>query len=531
MYFWSANHIALHVKTTQYNYSHGNFEIKIDDEHKPLRMDKFRALTHESDYIEECSNPYTPKTIKDVINDLFDNEKKKKPSLIKDFWEDCSLYIREDQIEMLKALYELVITHYALDDDEDFEDQYDDDEVIEESIKSILEDKRNGAERRHDALIASEQFEPLKALLTKLKQETSPLKKKYILINFIEEIKKNKGLSLNLSSDADEDTMFGKLPIQTWELPLGNSLLDNDNHSFGDNLNLFGIHAKGVDNGIKKFDDPDALVHHQSKNSYYKFFSRYHNCSGYSRFLLEQGGITAFSSTNQLEHFGITDPQKYNDYLMKVSAILNKINNKSREIIIRAKVKPIPLKDLTINYLANFKKGESNYNSLPTKVRKLIDQYNKELVDVSYEYKIQILMKLVNTIHSSPVNNTAVVDALQKEVRRNYEINFDAQFSHNHYFQLQVLAACSAITVAACAIGILAIAFPPLIPITLAAAVVITATAAVTSAVSISLFATKSKPQRPSIQSLVQTESIDKKDRNTDTQEPTHFVTSPQKNA
>ena len=164
---------------------------------------------------------------------------------------------------------------------------------------------------------------------------------------------------------------------------------------------------------------------------------------------------------------------------------------------------------------------------MPTKVRKLIDQYNKELVDVSYEYKIQILMKLVNSIHSSPVNNTAVVDALQKEVRRNYEINFDAQFSHNHYFKLQVLTACSAISLAACAIGILAIVFPPLIPITLAAAVVITATAAVTSAVSISLFAIKSKPQRPSIQSLNQTESIDKKDRNTDTdtQEPTNFVT------
>ena len=34
-------------------------------------------------------------------------------------------------------------------------------------IKSILEDKRNGAERRHDALIASEQFEPLKADVVK----------------------------------------------------------------------------------------------------------------------------------------------------------------------------------------------------------------------------------------------------------------------------------------------------------------------------------------------------------------------------
>jgi hypothetical protein len=61
------------------------------------------------------------------------------------------------------------------------------------------------------------------------------------------------------------------------------------------------------------------------------------------------------------------------------------------------------------------------------------------------------------------------------------------------------LGALSVLSSGALAVGILAIAFPPILPITLAAAVVITAVIATTLAVSVGLFAQKVQPQRPCV--------------------------------
>ena len=190
--------------------------------------------------------------------------------------------------------------------------------------------------------------------------------------------------------------------------------------------------------GINKFEDPQSLVNTRGKQVYYKFYSRYHNCSGYSRFLLEQGGITSFCSTNELEQYGITDPAKYNNYMIKASKRITEINDKARELINNAGVKPEPLDDLNSNFLAGFQKHEPNYDSLPSSIRATLDEYNQELVDISYEHKINLLIALVEKMHKKGVVNPIVIDALQKEARRNYEIDYDAQFSHNYYFQLQV---------------------------------------------------------------------------------------------
>ena len=83
------------------------------------------------------------------------------------------------------------------------------------------------------------------------------------------------------------------------------------------------------------------------------------------------------------------------------------------------------------------------------------------------------------------IKQPEIIDALQKEVRRNYEINFDAQFSHNNAFQLKCLSALAAISVGALAVGLIGIVFPPILPITLAAAVIITAISAVTLAIAV----------------------------------------------
>lgn len=511
VYYWSANHIALNVTQADHVYEDGTFAAEFDEDGTLVRSEKFRALTHNSDTELRCTSNYTPAVLKDLINTWFDNKKTKIPSIIDDFWEDCSLYIREDQVELLKVLYQIMIEHHTFDDDEDLEEGYTDDaEDNLELFKLLGVETKTGSEKRAESLIAAEAHDELKSLVEALREDKNALDKKYIILAFIEHLKTKKGLGIDVEG-ADEDTMYGKLPLKEWTLPLGNSLTLDGDDDYLEHLNLFGLNASGIDNGIKKFENSDDVVHRGLKETYYKFFSRYHNCAGYSRFLLEQGGITAFGSTNQLEKFGVTDPSLYDAYLAKVHNRIAELNNKARDLMRNAGVAPKPLEATDANYLAQFKKGYPQFDELPRSVRNAIKDYNKELVDISYEHKIKSLASLVDSLHSNGIKQPEVIDALQKEVRRNYEINFDAQFSHNHAFQLQCLGALSVLSVGALAVGLLSIAFPPLIPITLALAVVITSVAAVTLAVSVGLFAHKMQPQRPCAGSRL-TETFDKKE-------------------
>ncbi|KTD53200.1 hypothetical protein Lsan_3610 [Legionella santicrucis] len=495
VYYWSANHIALNVTQGEHVYKDGKFSAKYDEEENRLHSDKFRALTHDSDPELKCTSNIVPETLKDFINTYFDNKKRKHPSLIDDFWEDCSLYIREDQVELLKALYQIMIEHHAFDDDEDLEEGYEDDDI--DILRQAGIDAKTGSEKRTESLIKAEAYEALQPLIEKLREEKTAIEKKYIILEFVEQLKSQKGLGIDVDG-ADEETMYGKLPLKEWVLPLGNSLTLDDKDDYLEHLNLFGLNVQGIENGIKKFEDPENIVHRGVKETYYKFFSRYHNCAGYSRFLLEQGGITAFCSTNELEKFGVTDPALYDAYMAKVQTTLSELNEKARDLMRNAGIAPKPLDSIETNYLSHFKKGEPKFDELPREIRNIINEYNQELVDVSYEHKIKILANLVNKLHSNKIKQPEIIDAFQKETRRNYEINFDAQFSHNHSFQLKCLGALSGISVGALAVGILAIAFPPLIPITLAAAIVITAIAATTLVITMGLFAKKMQPQRPS---------------------------------
>ena len=501
VYYWSANHIALNLTQADHRYEDGKFSTEFDEEGHWIRSNKFRALTHDTEAELRCTSKYIPEVLKDLINTWFDNKKTKTPSIIEDFWEDCSLYIREDQIDLLKALYQIMIDHHVFDDDEDLEEGYDDD--LEEHVAFLKEmdvDLKSGSEKRADTLAMASAYEGLHPLIKNLRKENTALENKYIILDFVEQLKTQKGLGIDVEG-ADENTMYGKLPVKEWVIPLGNSLILDDEDDYLEHLNLFGLNVSGIENGIKKFENSESLVHRGLKETYYKFYSRYHNCAGYARFLLEQGGITAFGSTSQLETFGVTDPSLYDAYLIKINAVISELNEKARDLMRHAKVIPQPLDCVEFNYLALFKKGEPTFDKLPRVVRTAIDEYNKELVDVSYEHKIKLLANLVYILHSKNINQPEVVDAFQKEVRRNYEINFDAQFSHNHSFQLKCLGALSILSVGALAIGILAIAFPPLIPIILAAAVVITAVSATALAVSVGLFASKMTPQRPSAES------------------------------
>ena len=502
IFFWSANHIAMEMKQSDYTYtSKGKFKPKLDQNKKLILNNIFRSLTHDGESKEACSSIAVPSSLRSLINDISDNTSAKPIALIEEYREDCSQYIRADQIDLLKDLYQLLIDFYALDDDEDFGDTYDDDELPDEikKLESAGIEYKTGKEKRNDALINASKHELLQPLVDNLRMEAhTPLERKKILLEFIDSLENKKGLSIDLSDDANEETMFGKLPAKKWTLPLGNSLNDNKaNRDVLLNLNLFGLHAIGIESGIKKFDDPNAILHEKYKHQYYKFYSRYHNCSGYARFLLEQGGITSFCSTNELEHFGITDPQKYDQFMGHVDKKISEINTLSRELMVDSLIAPKPLESIDKNYLANFKKGDKEYSKLPPIIGTLLDSYNKQLVDVSYEYKIQLLMLLVTNIHEQKVHNPLLIDALQKEIRRNYSIDFDAQFSYNHYFQLEMLAACALISTSVLAVSLIATVFPALIPITFAAAVTTAAISVAPAIISLIEFGIYAQPKIP----------------------------------
>ncbi|MGC1181974.1 hypothetical protein [Legionella sp.] len=489
VYYWSTNHIAFNITQTNHTFADGKFLAVCDEEGRVVHTEKF-TLTHDSDPEKRYTSNYTPEVFKDLINIWFEGKKKKIPSFVDDFWEDCSLYIREDQIELLKSLYQIMLEYHALDDD-----------YLLDTIKTSKQVEINttsGSEKRVQSLVKAETHEALRPLIEKLREDKTTLEKKYIILDFVEQLKFQKGLSID-TENADEDSMYGKLPLKEWVLPLGNSLMLDNNDEYLEQLNLFGLNVKGIENGIKKFEDQKNIVYRGFNEIYFKFFSRYHNCAGYSRFLLEQGGITAFCSTNELEKFGVTNPSLFDAYMTKVQARITVLNEQARDLMRDAGVVPKPLKTINTNYLAEFKKKRVKiFDELPKAARNAINEYNKELVDVSYEYKIKLLANLVKILHSNSIKQPGIIDAIQKEVRRSYEINFDAQFSHNHSFQLKCLSSLAAISVGALAVGILAIAFPPLIPITLAAAVVITTVGTTSLAISQGLFTKKMQPERPS---------------------------------
>lgn len=500
VYYWSSNHIAINLKKGEFSYEKGKFTPDYDDEGNLFLTENFKALTHDSDDSPCCNASYVPSSVKDIINTWFENKRTKSPSFIKDFWEDCSQYIRDDQVEMLKSLFEILVTHKVFDDDDELEDGYDDDElpIGHEKLLEIGICVSTGTEKRNAALELCNEFKYFKPLVASLREEDDPIKKKHLILNFVENIKVSKGLGINVSDEANEETMYGKMPLQEWTLPLGDSLSINDsNDAYLDNLQLFGLSAKGLEIGVNRFENPRSIIHHGKGETYYKFFSRYHNCAGYSRFLLEQSGIASFASTNELEKFGVTDPSKYDAFIKKVRSKIDDLNHKSIHLMKMAGVNPEPIQELELNFLAIFNSGNNAFKKLPSNIREILNKYNQEIVYVSYEYKIKILVDLTEKLYTSKNYHHELIDALQKEIRRSYNIPFDAQFKYNHSFELQCLFGFALINVSALVVGLFAIAFPYIIPITLVATAITICFSTLSASASIGMFFDKLKPQRP----------------------------------
>ena len=178
IYYWSANHIALNITQAAHIYENNKVSAEFNEDGELVKSEKFRALTHNSDTELRCTTNYTPETFNDLINTLFDNKKEKIPEIIDDFWEDCSQYIRDDQIELLKLLYQIMTNYCVFDDDEDLEDGYDD--ALPDNVEELRQfgiEITAGSEKRAHVLLQAQVHQELIPLVEKLREDKTALEK------------------------------------------------------------------------------------------------------------------------------------------------------------------------------------------------------------------------------------------------------------------------------------------------------------------------------------------------------------------
>jgi uncharacterized protein YlxW (UPF0749 family) len=139
----------------------------------------------------------------------------------------------------------------------------------------------------------------------------------------------------------------------------------------------FGIKPNRIDSAASYFRLNDNKIHH-NKQVYYKTFSRYHNCIGYVRYLLENAGIKAFKDTSSLEVLGITDPSRLEKYMAEVNKKLFDINQKANILFnnvtssnARTQDRETTIKDLKkLNSSSYLTKYESS-SDITTKIKAL----------------------------------------------------------------------------------------------------------------------------------------------------------------
>ena len=324
-------------------------------------------------------------------------------------------------------------------------------EVVTEYFSKVLED--------------AAQCDALKPLVNRLKDKSNtPSQRRAILMDFIQQIKKEKGLVLHLST-------VGKKPIKKWSLPMGDSFITDNNPKEGlTKLNVFGLHQKALEAGFVSFESILPSLHKKTNVPHYKYLSRYHNCAGYTRFILEQGGINAFGSMRDLESFGVSNPARYQHVMEKVNDRLSHLNAMARTLMENASVHPGPLESYEYNFLSWLTHDNTEFDALPQGVQRLLDTYNQQTIANSSEYKIQQLVQLVTMLYQQKQGSPMVIDALQKEIRRNYHIPFDSQLTYSQPFQFKTLVVCAAIGILTFAAVLVALYFAPIIPLLLVVA-------------------------------------------------------------
>ena len=134
--------------------------------------------------------------------------------------------------------------------------------------------------------------------------------------------------------------------------------------------------------------------------------------------------------------------------MKKLDKKLFHLNDMARELMRHADVMPKQELDTSQNYLATCADNDC-CKALPKSILKALNDYNQTAVDVSNPVKINLLIKLVTDLHRHKIYDTVLIDALQKEIRRNYALSYDLQFKYNYSFQLKMLAALSAMSTGA----------------------------------------------------------------------------------
>ncbi|MED7820256.1 MULTISPECIES: hypothetical protein [unclassified Francisella] len=220
-----------------------------------------------------------------------------------------------------------------------------------------------------------------------------------------EKLFESKGIkSIKLQLEENNHWLFVRVPIYKCQLYPGGGVCDKNGIR-----QWFGLKSSNIDYTDSLYLDPDNSIHNK-KGIYFKSYSRYHNCVGYVRYLLEGSGINVFKDSSSLERFGVTDPDKLDGYLKQVNDRLDVLNLKANNILsglFKNQIEESQIKhSQVINELRSLKLdsyiGECNKsgNNLDSKIKALITLIEKidcKKNNLSNDLKLFIAQKIVET--------------------------------------------------------------------------------------------------------------------------------------
>lgn len=217
---------------------------------------------------------------------------------------------------------------------------------------------------------------------------------------------KDKGIKLSSIGHNKYMRYIIKKPTNAFSLP------------YGAKNEWFGLNILSIKKGISEFNNKDNPIHH-NHGLYYKEYSRYHNCIGYVRYILEYGGINAFVNSKELEKFGVTDPSKLDRYIERVINTINHINSKA-ESIFSNNSKYLIINANNDNYLKSYKTYHEDRN-----INVLIQKYNAENADVFTTKKLSLLLQIVNklNVRNENIAQKQFITDLAFEIKRLYSLS------------------------------------------------------------------------------------------------------------
>ena len=253
----------------------------------------------------------------------------------------------------------------------------------------------------------------------------SPQESIKFIDSIISDLLEKKGIFI--VQDNQSNAIFCRKPINTWQLPVGGSEISTDR----DTWIIFGLHKGGYFTSKAKFDNKYDKIHKINNKGepevYYKYFSRHHNCAGYTKYLLDQSGIGLFHDSESMVLLGVSKPDLVEKFINTVNEKINRLNNYCQGLMSDIPVNTLIYKvDKNREYL----KENSIEANLPYSIKKLLHAYKAYSKNVCCMEKLKLLKEMFKTFDRKSTNNIVFINHLQAETRRNYLLPFDLDYTN-----------------------------------------------------------------------------------------------------